>query len=166
MATQKLGIRGLGPAAAVLALAAAGTLARLAAQQRRYDALNQQHRLNFELLCKAMSDPALATVLDTYDSEVPADVQRQYLFANAMYINSIHSHRIGALSRAELYGHLRVMCQNRVFRDYWEATRHHRASLPGFSDEAELGQMMDKLIRDQEDADTEQWWVVGELPNE
>ncbi|MBA2950718.1 DUF6082 family protein [Streptomyces himalayensis] len=162
MATQKLGIRVLSSAAAGLALSAGALL--LTAQQRRYDALTRQHRLHFDLLCKAMDDPALAAVLDTYDSEIPPATQRQYLFANALYVNAIHAHRIGAMSREELYGHLRVMCQNAVFRDYWEATRHHRASLPSSSDEAALGRMMDSLVRDLQDADTEEWWVVGQPP--
>ncbi|MER5910964.1 DUF6082 family protein [Streptomyces sp. NPDC001982] len=136
------------------------------ARHRRRAVLTQQHRLNFDLLCKAMDDPALAAVLDTYETDVPPEKQRQFLFANALYINALYFHRIGALSRDELYGHLRVMCQNRVFREYWEATRHHRKSLPETSEEFALGRMTDDLIQDQDDSDSEEWWVVGEPPGE
>ncbi|QIB48674.1 hypothetical protein G3H79_08485 [Streptomyces aureoverticillatus] len=111
-----------------------------------------------------MDDTTLAAVLDTYDEDVPLEKQRQFLFANALYINALHAHRIGAMNIEELYGHLRVMCQNEIFRDYWEATRHHRASLHGTSKEAELGRMMDRLARDLAETDTDEWWVVGEPP--
>ncbi|MFI8232996.1 DUF6082 family protein [Streptomyces sp. NPDC085900] len=164
MATQKCGVWGFGTTVGSV-IAAAGAAFALGTQLRRNRAQSERHRLHFDLLCKAMDDPALAAVLDTYETEVPIDRQRQFLFANALYINALHAHRIGAISRNELFGHLRVMCQNRVFRDYWEATRHHRASL-GESREAELGRMVDQLIRDLDDADTEEWWVVGEPPVE
>ncbi|WP_328874254.1 DUF6082 family protein [Streptomyces sp. NBC_00287] len=139
-------------------LAAAGT------RHHKKAALREQHRLHLTLLCKAMDDPALTAVLDTYETEIPLDKQRQFLFANALYINALHFHRIGALSRAELHGHLRVICQNALFREYWEATRHHRKSLPSASEEFALGRMMDELIQDLAESDTEEWWVVGTPP--
>ncbi|KPI14210.1 hypothetical protein OK074_2303 [Actinobacteria bacterium OK074] len=136
------------------------------AQQRKRAALTEQHRLHFDLLCKAMDDPDLAAVLDTYETDVPAGKQRQFLFANALYVNNLYYYRIGAFTRAELYGHLRIMCQNRVFREYWEATRHHRKSLPNASEESALGRMTDDLIQDLGDADAEEWWVVGQPPDD
>ncbi|WPO70907.1 MULTISPECIES: DUF6082 family protein [unclassified Streptomyces] len=134
--------------------------------QRRNNALTEQHRLHFDLLCKAMGDATLAAVLDTYEGDVPPERQRQFLFANALYINALHAHRIGAMTLGELHGHLRVMCQNPLFRHYWDATRHHRASLDRSSDEAKLGRMMDRLDRELQEADTDEWWVVGEPPAE
>lgn len=118
-----------------------------------------------------MVDPALAAVLDTYESDVAPEKQRQFLFANALYVNALYFHRIGALSLPELYGHLRVMCRNRIFREYWAATRHHRESLPAASEEAALGEMMDALVEDmgnllEEQDDGEAWWVVGRTPDE
>ena len=173
MATQRLGIRRLGTSAMVrLASAADGVLGR---RSRQRAVLAEQHRTHFDLLCKAMDDPALAAVLDTYESDVPPERQRQYLFANALYTNALYFHRIGALSRVELHGHLRVICRNKIFREYWAATRHHRGSLPASSHEAELGRMTDKLVQemnnllespDQEQGDLEEWWVVNELPDE
>ncbi|MFI0510272.1 hypothetical protein RKD19_002263 [Streptomyces canus] len=135
-------------------------------RQHRRATLAEQHRLHFDLLCKAMDDPALAAVLDTYETDIPLEKQRQFLFANALYINALYYYRVGALSKTELYGHLRVMCQNQVFRDYWEATRHHRKSLPDTSEESALGRMTDELIQELAEAETDQWWVVGELPDE
>ena len=82
-----------------------------------------------------MDDPALAAVLDTYDKRFRHEKQRQYLFANALYINLFHLYRSG-LDPEELYGHLRVFCQNPIFREYWEATKAQRASLNESSEEA------------------------------
>lgn len=180
MATQKSGTRCLGPTA-VRALVCAGVLALLAARERRHTALRlrleqleraghrdrhadltNQHRLQFDLLTTAMSDPDLAAVISTVDA--PPTVRRQYLFANALYINALHAFRIGNVSLDELYGHLRVICQNTVFRDYWDATRHQRASLKDESDEARIGRMVDALIHDLEESDSDEWWVVGDPP--
>ncbi|MDX3380162.1 hypothetical protein DF268_02965 [Streptomyces sp. V2] len=166
MATQSAGIHRIVSAAKQKFSVTLDSLGVPGAGHRRRAALTEQHRLSFDLLCKAMDDPALAAVLDTYESDVPLDKQRQFLFANALYVNNLYFYRIGALTRAELYGHLRVMCRNKVFREYWEATRHHRKSLPDSSEEYILGRMMDDLIHDLDDADTDEWWVVGEPPPE
>ncbi|MER7575692.1 DUF6082 family protein [Streptomyces sp. NPDC126514] len=164
MATQSSGIRRIGSAVRAGFVAMSHSLAAPSTRHHKKAALREQHRLHLTLLCKAMDDPALAAVLDTYETEIPLDKQRQFLFANALYINALHFHRIGAMSLAELHGHLRVMCQNEVFREYWAATRHHRKSLPAVSEEFELGRMMDELIQELADSDTEQWWVVGSPP--
>ncbi|GHD88784.1 hypothetical protein GCM10010508_26160 [Streptomyces naganishii JCM 4654] len=166
MATQSSGVRRIVSAFKAGFAAATESVAAPASRHRRRVALTEQHRLHFDLLCKAMDDPALTAVLDTYETEIPLDKQRQFLFANALYINALHFHRIGAMSRGELYGHLRVMGQNQVFRDYWEATRHHRKSLPVTSEEYALGLMMDDLIQELTDSDSDEWWVVGEPPDE
>ncbi|MFI6490810.1 DUF6082 family protein [Streptomyces sp. NPDC050564] len=161
---------------------AVGVLVILAAQQRRFEALRlrvaqvernndrdarlaEQQRLQAYLLDKALDDPDLAEVLSTID-EVDPTKRRQYLFANAMYTNALLAYRVGVVNWEELHGHLRVICQSAVFRDYWDATRHHRASLKSTSEEARVGQMVDALIHDLDESDTEQWWVVGEPPEE
>ncbi|MYW67302.1 hypothetical protein GTY65_25015 [Streptomyces sp. SID8379] len=164
MATKSYGVRALAAAVTTGAGTAAESLASLATRRRRRAALIEQHRAHLTLLCKAMDDPALAAVLDTYEETIPPDQQRQFLYANALYTNALHFHRIGAMNRRELYGHLRVICRNPIVRAYLAATRHHRASLDGSSDEAELGRMVEQLLQDQEEAETDEWWVVGEPP--
>ncbi|RII09419.1 hypothetical protein DSC45_30540 [Streptomyces sp. YIM 130001] len=182
MATQ-IRLRGSCATAAGLTLAVAGMLAQFRSQHRKYDelrlridrltaaeehhrhtALIHQQRLQLTLLCKAVDDPELADVLDTYDEPLDPGVRRQYLFANAVYTNALLALRVGIVNREELYGHLRMICRSPVFQQYWHATRHHRASLKDGSDEVELGLLVDGLIRDLEDADTDEWWVVGEPP--
>nr|WP_307082617.1 DUF6082 family protein [Streptomyces canus] len=50
-----------------------------------------------------------------------------------------------------------------MVREYWYATQQQRASLAD-TDEAELGKLVDDLLQQLEDSDTEEWWVVGEPP--
>ncbi|MFG2652337.1 DUF6082 family protein [Streptomyces sp. NPDC048436] len=133
---------------------------------QRNAALISQQRLQFDMLSKAMDDPDLAAVLDTFDVPLDPRTLRQYLFANAVYTNALLFWRVGNFGWEEVHGHLRLICQNPIFRGYWKATRPHRASLLDTSDEARLGRMVDKLIQDLEDADTDEWWVVGEPPCE
>ncbi|MFE9769249.1 DUF6082 family protein [Streptomyces sp. NPDC005808] len=168
------GIRGLGSAAAAGLAFAVGALALLTAQQRNDNELRlrvEQQRLHFQLLSKAMDDPELAAVMSTVDLsaepvETHTSLRRQYLFANALYTNVLQTYLTGNVNWQEMHGHVRVLCQSRVFRDYWEATRHHRRSLDESSDEARVGRMVDNLVHDLDESDTEEWWVVGEPPAE
>ncbi|MFD6294047.1 DUF6082 family protein [Streptomyces sp. NPDC060235] len=128
--------------------------------------LLEQQRIHWDLLSKAIDDPELAVVLDTFDHDLDDTKRRQYLLANAMYTNALLAWRLGANTKAELFGHLRGMLQNPIFREYWAASRGFRASLPATSDEAEIGRMTDQLIADLDEADTDEWWVVGHAPDE
>ncbi|PWI15003.1 hypothetical protein DI272_13110 [Streptomyces sp. Act143] len=186
MATQKRGVRGLSAVAAVAAVGTGivtGVLTTLATQRQALGSLRariehleeternqslaniaQQQRLHLDLLSKAMDDPELAEVLDTYEETVPPGKQRQFLFANALYTNALCYYRIGNITREEFYGFARGILQNPIFREYWYATRPHRATLIDTSDEAELGRMVDGLLRQLEEADSDEWWVIGEPP--
>jgi hypothetical protein len=136
------------------------------AQSQRRTNFAHQQRLHWELLSKAMDDPELAEVLDAYDGTVSPRKQRQYLFANALYTNALCYYRMGNMSREEFFGFARSMLQNPVFREYWYATRPHRATLIGTSEEAGLGRMVDDLLAQLEEADIDEWWVVGDPPSE
>ncbi|WP_220795412.1 DUF6082 family protein [Streptomyces shenzhenensis] len=193
MATRKTGNWGPGSVTAVLALSITGTAASLLAYRRalealvrtnaeilrRLDALDDQRRQasrradrieyqrdHRQLLLAAMKDHDLLPVLDAYEGDVPPRVQKQYLFANALYVHALHGYRIGLLTRAELRGYVRVLFQSPTARAYWEATRHHRASLRDGSEEAEIGKMTDDLLTELDEADTDEWWVVGDRPAE
>ncbi|SDO99851.1 hypothetical protein SAMN04487981_115160 [Streptomyces sp. cf386] len=181
MATKKNAARRLGSAAAGLMLATAGLT--LAARQRRLEterlqvrrleleelasrrrALAHQQRMHWELLSRAIDHPSLAAVIDTYDPGIPAEKRRQYFYANAWYINLYHLYRAGLLDQEEFYGHARELFQNPLMREYWEASKGQRATLKHSSDEARIGRMVDGLIKDLDEADTEEWWVVGNPP--
>ncbi|GGM09284.1 hypothetical protein GCM10010129_61490 [Streptomyces fumigatiscleroticus] len=178
MVTQSFGTRDLSAVTSTALAFAVGALLATAARQRRYEALRlrververndrraarlaEQQRLQSYLLDKALDDPDLAAVMSTIDDASPTR-RRQYLFANAMYTNALLAYRVGVVNQEELHGHLRVICQNAIFREYWDATRHHRASLKDGSTEARVGRMTDALIHDLDESDTEEWWVVGE----
>ncbi|MGW6010909.1 DUF6082 family protein [Streptomyces sp. NPDC055210] len=136
------------------------------AQSQRDTNRALQQRLHWELLSKAMDDPELAEVLDTYDEAFAVKEQRQFLFANALYTNVLCYYQIGNISREEFLGFVRGILQNRIFRNYWHATRPHRATLIDTSEEAEVGRMVDDLLRQLEETDIDEWWVVGEPPTD
>lgn len=126
----------------------------------------ETHRLHQDLLLKAMEDPQAAEVVNTYSNGHSADQQRQFLYSEALYQNYVATWDLGVISVEELFGHLRILMQSSAFREYWEATRHHRASLPDDSKESQVGRMADYLLTMLDDADTDEWWVVGEPPSE
>jgi len=130
----------------------------------RRRALAHQQRMHWELLSRAIDNPALAAVIDTYDPSIPAERRRQYFYANAWYINLYHLYRAGLLDQEEFYGHARELFQNPLMREYWDASKAQRATLKASSDEARIGRMVDGLIRDLDEADTDEWWVVGHPP--
>ncbi|GAA4039862.1 DUF6082 family protein [Streptomyces shaanxiensis] len=183
MATRKCSARRLGSAA--LTLLAATATATLAARQWRSEqarlherrleleelairrtTLAHQQRMHWELLARAIDDPSLAAVIDTYDQSIPAERRRQFFYANAWYAHLYHLYQAELLDREELYTRLREFFQSPVFREYWEASRHMRASLKESSVEAQLGHMVDGLVRDLDESDTDEWWVVGDPPTD
>ncbi|MFS8202378.1 DUF6082 family protein [Streptomyces sp. CWNU-52B] len=174
MNTRNYGIRGCSSAVAAgltftvavsVIIAQQWQFKKLRLSEQQHTNLANQQRLHWELLSKAMEDPALAAVLDTHDGAIPPDKHRQFLFANALYTNALLAYRIGNINRAEFFGHLRNTLQNPIFREYWEASRPARASLVADSVEAQVGRMIDGLINDLDEADTDEWWVVGDLPD-
>ncbi|WP_043677986.1 DUF6082 family protein [Streptomyces xylophagus] len=132
----------------------------------RRAALAHQQRMHWELLAKAIDDPSLASVIDTFDKRIPAEKRRLFFYANAWYVNLFHLHEAGMLDQQELFGRLREIFQSPVMREYWEASRAQRATLKQSSDEARIGQMVDGLITELDEADTDEWWVVGTPPTE
>ncbi|MGW7416833.1 DUF6082 family protein [Streptomyces sp. NPDC054863] len=156
----KQGHRHLRDVAAGLLFSAA--VAALMAQQRQFHhraLLIEKHHLHSELLYRAMDDPQLAEVLDTYESDISPEHHRQFLYANIVYGNVLHYCRIGIMNTDEALGHMRGICRSRAFRDFWDATQHHRDSLPADSQEARLGQLVDPIVtRASEQNDN--WWVT------
>ncbi|MFC9498979.1 DUF6082 family protein [Streptomyces sp. NPDC056975] len=145
--------------------------ARLRIEELEQEELSQQRgararqqRVHWELSLKAIDDPSLAAVINTYDPEIPPAKVRQFFFANAWYVNLFHLDQAGVIDQKDLYGRLRDLFQSPVFREYWRASRPNRATLIYSSDEARLGRLADRLLEELEEADTEEWWVVGDPP--
>lgn len=183
MATRRTGARRLGTAVAAGLGLTTGALAALAVHRRtinsllarldrlekvahdqRHNDLAHQQRLHWELLSKAIDSPELAEVLDIFEVPTSPQKRRQYLFANALYTNALFYYRVGNITREEFFGVIRGLLQNPVVREYWYATQGQRATLAEGSDEAKLGRMVDELLRQLEETDQEEWWVVGEPP--
>jgi hypothetical protein len=139
---------------------------RIAEPLRSGGDVTAAYRMRLTLLMKAIDDPELAATLDAYDSPVSTSRLRQYLFSEALYIQLLLAYRTGTLNREELFGKARLLLQNAIFREYWEASRHQRASLPDDSDESSIGRLIDDLARMMDEADTEEWWAVGSPPEE
>lgn len=146
-------------------------LEAVAAQEQRRKTLTDYRRDHQQLIARATADPTLLPVLDAYEeAELPDDLKRRHLYANELYQHALHGYHVGILSLTELHGHLRYIFRSRSMRDYWEATRHHRASLPEASDEARLGRVVDALVADldanEAEREGESWWVVGQPPDD
>ncbi|MEV3860057.1 DUF6082 family protein [Streptomyces sp. NPDC050095] len=132
--------------------------------ERRRLARAHQQRMHWELLSKAIDDPALAVVIDNFGIDLSPEKRRQLLYANLWYVNAFHLYESGLLSRPELFGHLRELFQSVYIREYWEITRPHRAALDPLSAEAEIGRIAEALFQELDEAETDEWWVVGEPP--
>lgn len=135
-------------------------------QERQRAAWAHQQRMHCDLLMKAIDDPTLAPVIDTYDKSIPAEKRRQFLYANLWYVNAYHLYMAGIVNLKGLHGHLRELFQSPIMRQYWEASRAQRATLDQDSAEVRVGHVVDQLIKDLDAADTDEWWVVGEPPME
>lgn len=124
--------------------------------------LIQQYRISLEQMDRAINDPSLADAASTLTglSEIK---RRQMIFANREYGSLLLAHRVGVYTWDELVGHLRVLCRNELFAEYWDRTEEHRRSLPTESTEARIGEVVDVLIEELAD-DPEEWWIVGPDP--
>ncbi|WP_367321400.1 DUF6082 family protein [Streptomyces sp. HUAS ZL42] len=119
----------------------------------------QQYRLTVEQVDRTIDDPSLADVLSTLPG-LSEGRRRQMLFANREYGNLLLAHRVGVCDWDELLGHLRVLCRNAVFAEYWDRTAEHRRSLPSDSMEARVGAAVDIMLEELAE-DPDEWWIVG-----
>jgi hypothetical protein len=125
------------------------------------------HEKHIQSLLKAVDDPGLAEVVAVYDQPYTEQERRVMIFAEVQYRNALLAYRLEVIDHVEFFGLMRSMLQSPIFREYWKASRYHRASQPESSIEATAGRLVDALVQDLAEADTDQWWVVGEpLANE
>ncbi len=121
--------------------------------------LIQQYRLAAEQMERMIDDPTLAVAASTLPG-LSESRRRQMIFANRQYGNLLLSHRVGACEWDELIGHLRVLCRNALFAEYWDRTVEHRRSLPTDSLEARVGAVVDVMLEELAE-DPDEWWIVG-----
>ncbi|MEU0069663.1 DUF6082 family protein [Streptomyces sp. NPDC006332] len=121
--------------------------------------LIQQYRLTVDQMNRTIDDPSLADASSTLTG-LTEGKRRQLLFANRQYGSLLLAHRVGACGWDELLGHLRVLCRNAVFAEYWDRTAEHRRSIPADSVEAQVGAAVDIMMEELAE-DPEEWWIVG-----
>ncbi|MEV6942363.1 DUF6082 family protein [Streptomyces sp. NPDC051172] len=124
--------------------------------------LIQHYRLIVDQNDRKLDDPLLAEASSTLGG-LSDDRRRQMIFANQQYGSLVLAHRVGALGWDELLGHLRVLCINSVFAEYWDRTVEHRRSLPQDSVEARIGAAVDVMMEELAE-EPDEWWVVGAVP--
>ncbi|QEU90517.1 DUF6082 family protein [Streptomyces kanamyceticus] len=135
-------------------------------EARRQEALIAAGQRSMELLSRAMDDPYFAATMFIGDAVVPPEKQRQFLYVRAMYENMVLAWATGAVLWENLFVHVRAFLQNPFVREYWEVTRAERVGLAADSPEARVASMIDSLLRDLEESETDEWWVVGQPPGE
>ncbi|KOU60318.1 hypothetical protein ADK57_30510 [Streptomyces sp. MMG1533] len=123
----------------------------------------QQYRLTVDQMDRMVDDPSLADTASTLPG-LSEGRRRQMIFANRQYGNLLLAHRVGVCDWDELLGHLRVLCRNSLFAEYWDRTVEHRRSLPTDSMEARVGAAVDIMLEELAD-DPDEWWIVGPGPS-
>ncbi|MGW5639732.1 DUF6082 family protein [Streptomyces sp. NPDC003832] len=121
--------------------------------------LIQEHRITMDLMDRTIDDPSLADARSTLVGVSEAK-RRQMLFANGQYGSLLLAYRVGTFGWAELLGHVRVLCRNELFAEYWDRTTEHRRSLPVDSLEWKVGQVVNAILEELAE-DPDEWWVVG-----
>ncbi|MEU6255240.1 DUF6082 family protein [Streptomyces sp. NPDC047043] len=124
--------------------------------------LTQYYRLIADQNDRKLDDPTLAEASSTLGGLSDAR-RRQMIFANQQYGSLVLAHRVGVIGWDELLGHLRVLCINSVFAEYWDRTVDHRRSLPPDSVEAKIGATVDVMMEELAE-EPDEWWVVGSVP--
>ncbi|MFJ9898643.1 DUF6082 family protein [Streptomyces sp. NPDC091280] len=135
-------------------------LARMTEEMHRAN-LIQEYRIAMEQMDRTIDDPSLADARSTL-AGISEAKRRQMIFANRQYASLLLSYRIGTFGWGELLGHLRILCRNSLFAEYWDRTGEHRRSLPADSVERRVGEAVDSIMEELAD-DPDEWWVVGHL---
>ena len=134
------------------------------AEEKRHENRIQLHR-NFEAQNeRAQENPELAAALSTL-RDLSDQRRRQILFINRRYAAIVLGYHIGAISRRELLGHLKVLSKNPIFVEYWQLTSEHRSFLPTESLEARIGEAVD-VVMDERLDELDEWWVMGPASKE
>jgi hypothetical protein len=106
--------------------------------------------LHLEILKMSIEDPDLARVWPPFLPNLPASLNRQYLYANVIYQFHWTSMRIGDYTDEEVLASLRYLFTSPLMRDYWRAAEYARTSLSPGSDEYIFAQKVDQVCREYE----------------
>jgi len=107
-----------------------------------------QRTLHLEILKMSIQDPKLAEVWPQYAPDLPADLNRQYLYANIIYQFHWTSLQLGNYSDNEVTSTLRYLFTSPLMRGYWHAAAQARRSLSPGSAEYMFTQRVDAICRE------------------
>jgi uncharacterized protein DUF6082 len=106
--------------------------------------------LHLELLKLAIENPDLARVWPSLVPNLPADIERQYFYANIIYQFHWTSLRSGDHTDEEVMASFRYLFTSQLMRDYWRAAEYARTSLSPGSDEYAFAERVDQICREYE----------------
>jgi len=106
--------------------------------------------LHLEILRMSIEDPSLAQVWPQYIPNLPASLNRQYLYANIIYQFHWTSLRVGNYTDEQVIASLRYLFTSQLMRDYWRAAAYARTSLEPGSPEFHFAQRVDEVCREYE----------------
>jgi|SRR4051794_4677469 hypothetical protein len=104
--------------------------------------------LHLEILKLAVQDDELATVWPPFVPGIPADLNRKYLYANAIYQFQFRAMQEGDYTEEQVLSALRYLFTSPLMRGYWHASRFARTSLTAGSEEFVFAQKVDEICRE------------------
>jgi hypothetical protein len=107
--------------------------------------------LHVEMTKMSIDDPALAAVWPPLDPSASRDRERQYLYANLIYLHLWLGLQTGDYTEDSVQNALRYMFRSAIFREYWRAASGARMSLTPGSDEYRFAEVAEKICREYED---------------
>jgi hypothetical protein len=103
---------------------------------------------HLEILKMSIEDPELAEVWPPFAPNLPADINRKYLYANAIYQFQLRVMTESEYSDEQITASLRYLFTSPHMRGYWRAAAFARTTLPAGSRELALTQQIDEICRE------------------
>jgi Family of unknown function (DUF6082) len=107
--------------------------------------------LHLELVKMSIEREELAAVWPAIDPDLPAEINRQYLYANLIYSFELRAMQSDIYTESAVARTIRYLFSSPVMRAYWQATRSGRKQLDPTSTEFALAQRVDKICAEYED---------------
>jgi hypothetical protein len=104
--------------------------------------------LHLEILKMGIEDEDLARVWPPFEPNLPAEQNRQYLYANIIYQFQFRAMQHGDYTEEEILAALRYLFTSPVMRGYWRAAAFGRKYFPGDSPEFAFAQNVDEVCRE------------------
>ncbi|MFI8201241.1 DUF6082 family protein [Streptomyces sp. NPDC085937] len=103
--------------------------------------------LHVQLTEMAMADPSLAEVWNDLP-RAPAGTVRQHLFANLAFSHYVLMHSWGHMSEEQILAYASSLLRSPAFRQYWEAARAIKNSLPADTSEGQVFRIFERAMTD------------------